>query len=595
MGPTPQLAFYALLSAARAGIDYTVQGNQLQAEEIQSFWELRKKDLESFKSLRLEAFRILVQLYKKYNLRESDRLTERTAQMFSNIIQEEDASKRLRLLLDNKKVYASVIDWDYYVGMAYHDVNQNAEACQYLQSYIHRRQATPLFRVDAKLGLSALALLTYDKSLSTESKLRLLTLAENNLQENGAGLNQIALLYRLLGHSREGFDLLRRGLDNEHTTDKDLLMWTIVQSISATRPDVTIRKSIDRAVRSTSNITVNSYLSYLAVLDVDKLPEEMGKLISFDKFASRHYWDGYFWLASPKLDYNNIMLKINSSRLQFDVSDLEVYQMRLDGREVEILEMAPQYEGALTRADLEDEFSFFKSYPKAIPVLFYPLKDGEYYVVRNNIDLNTLTPGGSLHDKLNAYGELSGDELEDIKEYCEEHQNKEQGIQIRLKDNTRWWGYYLWKSMGQSSRESMRYLNYEVAKQQKGRAYKPDDLTFDLCLKFNDMSKDSIQVPYKPLIPYGEDASFIVLKWKGPQSLILTYKYTSDPKRMTLYSMQFEDAKGSLLSYRMYDPQVRLDSVDMRETSFLEGVGSFFAKIGSFFGAIWNWILGLFS
>lgn len=596
--PTPQLAFYALLSAARSAVDYTVQGNQLQAEEIQSFWELRKKDLESFKNLRLEAFRLLVQLYKKYNLKESDRLTEQTALLFSNIIQEGDASKRLRLLLDNKHTYASFIDWDYYVGMAYLDIKQKAEACRYLHSYIDRRQATPLFRIDSKLGISALTLLTYDAGLSTGAKMDMLTLAKNNLPENGASLNQIALLYRQMGQSKEGFDLLRRGLDNERTTDKDLLVWAIVQGISEARPDVVSLKTIDRAVKSTSDISLNSYLSYLAASNIGGLPKELSTLISFDKFASRHFWDnGYAWLARPKLDYDNILLNVNSNRHQLDISDLEVYQMRIDGGSVEIREMASQYEGAVTREELEDEFDFFKSYPKAIPVLFHPLQDDACYVVRQNIDFNTLTPGSSLHDKLSAYGELSEDELQDIKEYCEDHQSKAQGIQLKLKDNTRWFGYYLWNSV--ASPEPMRYLNYDVAKLQRGRPYSPEDLTFEVSLKLNDMSSDSIKMPYKPLVPYGEEGEFIVLKWKGPQNLILTYKYTSNPKKMSLYSMQFENTQGNVLNYKIYDRQVRLDRVDMKETSFFSGVASFFAGIftgiGSFFAAIWGWIAGFFS
>ena len=597
----PQLAFYTLLSAARSAVDYTVQGNQLQAEEIQSFWELRKRDLESFKNLRLEAFRLLVQLYKKYNLKESDRLTERTALLFSNIIQEGDASKRLRLLLDNKdnkQTYASFIDWDYYVGMAYLDIKQNAEACRYLHSYIDRRQATPLFRIDSKLGISALTLLTYDAGLSTGAKMEMLTLAKNNLPENGASLNQIALLYRLLGQSEEGFDLLRRGLDNERTTDKDLLVWTIVQGISVARPDAVSLKTIDRAVKSTSDISLNSYLSYLAASNIGGLPKELSTLISFDKFASRHFWgNGYVWLAGPKLDYDNILLNINSNRHLLDVSDLEVYRMRVGGGSVKIREMASQYEGAVTREELEDEFDFFKSYPKAIPVLFHPLQDDACYVVRRNIDFNTLTPGSSLHDKLSVYGELSEDELQDIKEYCEDHQSKAQGIQLKLKDNTRWFGYYLWNSV--ASPEPMRYLNYDVAKLQRGRPYSPEDLTFEVSLKLNDMSGDSIKMPYKPLVPYGEEGEFIVLKWKGPQDLILTYKYTSNPKKMTLYSMQFENVHRGVLNYKIYDSRVRLDRVDMKETSFFSGVASFFAGvfagIGSFFAAIWGWIVGLFS
>ena len=145
----------------------------------------------------------------------------------------------------------------------------------------------------------------------------------------------------------------------------------------------------------------------------------------------------------------------------------------------------------------------------------------------------------------------------------------------------------------------MRYLNYDVAKLQRGRPYSPEDLTFEVSLKLNDMSSDSIKMPYKPLVPYGEEGEFIVLKWKGPQNLILTYKYTSNPKKMSLYSMQFENTQGNVLNYKIYDRQVRLDRVDMKETSFFSGVASFFdgifTGIGSFFAAIWGWIAGFFS
>ena len=68
---------------------------------------------------------------------------------------------------------------------------------------------------------------------------------------------------------------------------------------------------------------------------------------------------------------------------------------------------------------------------------------------------------------------------------------------------------------------------------------------------------------------------------------------------MTLYSMQFENVHRGVLNYKIYDSRVRLDRVDMKETSFFSGVASFFAGvfagIGSFFAAIWGWIVGLFS
>ena len=80
----PQLAFLSLLSAARSVVEYkTMQGEQ-NIEELQAMWELRKEDMQTINELRKSAQGIVFDLYNKYHLNESDRLTEATANIFND-------------------------------------------------------------------------------------------------------------------------------------------------------------------------------------------------------------------------------------------------------------------------------------------------------------------------------------------------------------------------------------------------------------------------------------------------------------------------------------------------------------------------------
>lgn len=562
--PSPQLAFYGLLTAARATIDYTMQGNQLQSEELQSMWELKKRDLEAYKNLRLEAFRILVQLYKKYNLKEGDRLTEKTALNFSNIIQEGDPAKRLRLLLDNQRLYTGLIDWEYYVGMAYADMKQVNQAYKYLQNYISRRRATPLFREDNKLGLAALAMLSYNPKMDRDSKLTYIKLAKENLPNSGAGLAQIALQYQLLGEAGLGFDLMRSGLDNESSTDKDLLIWSIVQAQALIKQSPSVVRTLDQAVRSSSGMSVNGYLTYLAIFD-ENFAKEQKKLLTFEDFSSRHFniIVGVFgYLAPPQLDYDNIKLRINSDQLTFNLSGLEVYRMTRKAGDVFVRQMTPVYKNAISREDLEDDLDFFKENPKAIPVIFRTLEEEKFYQVRQDINPRDIVPGGKLADRLSAFGEFTDGDLEDIREYCEEHQKKGAGIQLNLEDNLSNWrdNWFIFYGYG----SDMPYANYALGQDKVLVGNPAEHHMATVRFLLNDMSRDEISLPFVPYIPWGMQGDFLVLKWSGPQNLVMVYKYNVDKRSLDLYSVQLDNATvekdGTRISQEVtfFDKQVDL-------------------------------------
>lgn len=583
--PSAQLAFYALLTAARTAVDYTMQGNQQQAEELQSLWEIKKRDLEIYKNLRLEAFRNLVQLYRKYNLKESDRLTEQTAQTFTNIIQEGNAAKRLRLLLDNERTYASLIDWEYYVGMAYADNKQVNEAYKHLRNYIVRRHATPLFRVDNKLGLAALALLSYNPKMDRESKLTYIKLAEENLLDNGAGLSQIALQYQLLGEPVPAFTLLRKGIDNEATTDKDLLVWSLIQEIGQLNKAPQVAKDFDQSIRMASGLSVNSYLSYL-VLDGDNGLAELKKVLTFEDFASRHFnpFDGLFWLGTPRLDYDNIKLRINSDNLQLRISDLSAYRMKISGRDAYITELTPVYKNVIKREKIEDELDFFKHNPKAIPVIFATIEEGKIYQVRPEIDLRELVPGSKIADRLSAFGELTDEDLEDIRDFCEDHPKQGGGILLNLEDDISIWREnWLWSSFDKTQ---IPTANTEAWLRSKGGKTDEEPPAFDVRLLLSKDDPVHAGIPFVPQLPWRAKGDFIVLRWSGPQSLVLVYKHNREERSMELYSVQFDEAKGRDGLLHNIGATFIDKSVDLSQVPEQEG---FWGAIARFFKNLLPW------
>ena len=81
-----QIAFQALLTAARSVVEYQSMKGEQNIEELQAMWSLRKEDLKGINKVRTDAMDILFKLYSKYKLNEFDRLTESTADLLSQYI-----------------------------------------------------------------------------------------------------------------------------------------------------------------------------------------------------------------------------------------------------------------------------------------------------------------------------------------------------------------------------------------------------------------------------------------------------------------------------------------------------------------------------
>ena len=194
-----QLAFMAIITVARTAVEYKSASNEADIEELQAMWKYRKEDLKNFADLRKDALELVYHLFQKYRLNESERLTEATSTLFSQIIAESDPHTRIRKLLDNYSTFASMADYYYYLGMAYVDAGNYDEGKGYLNRYLALYQKAPIFRYDEKSGCIALTKLALDNNLSSEEIIRFVKIALDNLPNNGPAIIQCALVLNDIG------------------------------------------------------------------------------------------------------------------------------------------------------------------------------------------------------------------------------------------------------------------------------------------------------------------------------------------------------------------------------------------------------------
>lgn len=220
-----QAGFMALLTAARSAVEYKTADNELQIEELQAMWELRKEDLKTFANLRKEALCIIFSLYQKYNLKESDRLTEQSSRQFQRIITESNPQRMVRLLLDNSSKFGHIDDYYYFLGMGYLDCGDVSKAMEAFNTYNSIYSKAPIYRQNEKSGLISLARLAYNTNLSNIEIEREIANVVANIPNNSIAIIQCAITYNtLLNNPSKALSLLRTALDNDAAEDKTAIV-----------------------------------------------------------------------------------------------------------------------------------------------------------------------------------------------------------------------------------------------------------------------------------------------------------------------------------------------------------------------------------
>lgn len=319
-----QLAFQAALTAARTTVEFQSIQGESDVEELKAMWELRKADMKDINEMRQNAYKIVFQLYNKYNLQEYDRLTIATAEDFNNYISEKDPYKRSRLLEDHRETYRKFAPYYYHLGMSYIDLGQIDQALinfeTYLNLYLNLYNNAPILRYDEKSGCIALAKLVYEKELNDAQKEQLIHVALQNLPSNSAALLQCVMVYLYdLDDSQKAFQLLRKGIDDPKATDKDILLMAAANLIPTMSQYPKLKEEICEAFSKQTDVHLDTYLTYLINTQPNAM-DNISKTISFKDYCHRKWY--HLWLKKHFSNRFHISLPEN---IVFNYDDIDIY------------------------------------------------------------------------------------------------------------------------------------------------------------------------------------------------------------------------------------------------------------------------------
>ncbi len=366
-----QLAFMAIVSVARAAVEYKSASNEADIEELQAMWKYRKADLENFAELRQKALELVYGLFQKYGLNESDRLTEATSTLFSQIIAEEDPHARVRKLLDNKRTFQGTADYYYYLGMAYIDVDNYSAAKRYLDQYLAMYSKAPIFRYDEKTGCIALSRLALEKGLSRSEVINLVDSAIKNLPDNGPALIQSVLALNDAGEKERAFNLLRSGIDNDRVSDKDALVMLATKLLPSMKKYPSSLAQITAAIRHCTGLSINSYIP----------------------FVVNAYPDNYWSEIENIIKIKGGEIEIHS-RYTADISSLAVQKEGHKKARMNIFPCKASFTNAISEKTINKKFKFLKSNPEQKFIFFDAIPgDDNMYRVKANLDYQKVIDG----------------------------------------------------------------------------------------------------------------------------------------------------------------------------------------------------------
>lgn len=420
-----QIAFQLLVSAARTEVEYKSMKGEQGMDELVAMWELRKEDLKTINELRKTALNITFNLYEKFLLSEDDRLTEATATAFCNYINESNAEKRLRILEDNRKTYQSMPEYYYYLGMAYADMKQYPRAKQNFIIYRNMYSKAPILRNDERSGCIALTMLASEKTLPNQEKETLINEALKNLPHNSAAILQCALVYIYELHNPyAGLNLLRAGIDDPLTSDRDLLFMAAAKVLPLYNHFPSTKRNIYASFNQASYVDLESYLIFLINSRSNALPK-LSSCFTFDKLSRRVWYS--LWLSS-KFNFNfHILLP---KRLSWNPDNISIYIEEHDEDDgLIITQMNAEYANAITEKDI-DKIDCFKA-NKGLKYLFVETLHNQLYRLKKNIDLEKIK--NEEWPRMSEFV-LSEDDIDDIVDFCEEFSSDNDQNEIVCKD-----------------------------------------------------------------------------------------------------------------------------------------------------------------
>lgn len=367
-----QLAFMAFITMARTTVEYKSASNEADIKELEAMWKYRKNEITEFTDLRKEALELVYKLFQKYNLNESDRLTEATATLFSQIIAETDPHARIRKLLDNRSTFQSMADYYYHLGMAYIDADNYSEGENYLDKYISLYSKAPIFRHDEKTGCVALTKLAIDKDLTSKDIINLTTSAIENLPNNGPAIIQSVLVLYDADEKEMAFNLLRSGIDNDLVSDKDALVMLATKLIPDIRKFPSSMEQITAAIKHCEGLSINSYLPFIINSGQTDYLEKLTDVVSINN-------DGEI---------------VVGKNYKADISSIIIQKERHKDNSVVIQPCGISYSNAIPEKEINRKLKFLKSAdPDLIHIFFENVSGDNMYRVKSNLDYQRILKG----------------------------------------------------------------------------------------------------------------------------------------------------------------------------------------------------------
>lgn len=417
-GMGPQLAFQALLTAARSAIEYQTMKGEQNIEELRAMWDLRKEDLKEINEVRKNALKVVFSLYNKYHLSEKDRLTEETANNFSLYISEENAAKRARLLEDNRTIYEHLADYYYYLGMAYLDLGNYDKAKSNLNMYLAKYTKAPLLRYDEKSGCVALTILAHEKGISNWEKKRHIDNALKNLPHNSAAVLQCAMIYLYeLKDPEKALELIRAGIENPKASDPSLLYMAAANLLPVAKKYSKLYSELCSLFNEGKKITLDSYVSYL--MNGNKnIWKEIPNLITFENYSS--------WFGASFNEDLNIIFPAN---ILYNNGDVSIYVEEHTSDKVTIKQLKTSFAYGVDISDIND-VGCFKADKNLKYLYFDALVPEKTFIVKQNIDYDKI-------QKEEWHGQseftLTQDDIEDIIDFCKDNAPKDYTTKLKCK------------------------------------------------------------------------------------------------------------------------------------------------------------------
>lgn len=454
-----QFAFQTLLTAARSAVEYkTMQGEQ-NIEELRAMWDLRKEDLNTINDVRKTALSIVFSLYNKYHLSENDRLTEATANMFSDYISEPDAAKRVRLLEDHRKTYEQIAEYYYHLGMGYVDLGQYDKAKPNFATYINMYKKAPILRYDEKSGCIALTRLSYEKNLSNTEKEQLINIALQNLPSNSAAILQCAMVYLYeLKNEEKGLDLIRMGIDDPNASDHNLLFMAAAKLLPVMAKYPVLNTNIQASFGKNSGINFDSYITFL-INAKENAWENISKIISFNDVSYRKWY--HLWIDTHLNDELHIILP---ERISYNVGDISIYIENHKAKKVIIQQLRTAFTDGVTLDEIED-VDCFKTNKDLKYLYFETLIPDRAFMLKKSIDYEKIRK--EEWPRMSEFS-LSNDDIENIIDFCKDHAPKSYDTNLECE---KWENDYVDKGESNGAKiefagDSLRYKPYHSTKQE---------------------------------------------------------------------------------------------------------------------------------